>query len=407
VSGATAYLYATNYTIADLDPTYLYGIADTLSNTTPPGTNSTFTLLATAPADSNFKGVSLAPATPPTTQWITLLSSPSGIAVASAGSGCEAGSYATPQVLNWTPNSTCTLSVISPQSAGTGVQYAFSQWSDGTTNTSDTFTAPPSAATYTASYNLQYLLTTSAGTGGTASAGGYFNSRANATIAATPSAGYYFVGFTVGSTTFTTNPLVLPVSAPTSVTANFALMATPSIAWATPAAIAFGSALSAVQLDATASVAGTFVYAPAAGTVLPAGAGQTLSATFTPIDTVHYTTATQTTAITVNPAPATTPANLVVTKTLTRTGGNVVVQFTIANTGGTAAANVALTSVKVGADTATPLPQSIGTIAAGATAQATVSVPGTVGASGAASSLTLSGTYTGGTFSSSARITLP
>jgi hypothetical protein len=30
-----------------------------------------------------------------------------------------------------------------------------------------------------------------------------------------------------------------------------------------------------------------------------------------------------------------------------------------------------------------------------------------VGASGAASSLTLSGTYTGGTFSSSARITLP
>ena len=101
------------------------------------------------------------------------------------------------------------------------------------------------------------------------------------------------------------------------------------------------------------------------------------------------------------------PANLVVTKVLTRSSGNVVVQLTIANTGGTAAANVMLTSFKVGEDAGTPLPQSIGAIGVGNFAQATVTVPGSVGASGAASSLTLSGTYTGGTFSSSARITLP
>ena len=94
-------------------------------------------------------------------------------------------------------------------------------------------------------------------------------------------------------------------------------------------------------------------------------------------------------------------------KGLTRSGGNVNVQLTIANTGGTDAANVVLTSVKVGSDTAVPLPQSLGTIAAGASVQTTVSVPASVGASGAGSSLTLSGTYTGGTFSSSARITLP
>jgi len=92
---------------------------------------------------------------------------------------------------------------------------------------------------------------------------------------------------------------------------------------------------------------------------------------------------------------------------LTRSGGNVVVQLTIANTGGTAAANVVLTSVKVGADSATPLPQSIGAIGAGASSQAAVTVPGSVGVSGAASSLTITGTYTGGTFSSSARIMLP
>ena len=42
-----------------------------------------------------------------------------------------------------------------------------------------------------------------------------------------------------------------------------------------------------------------------------------------------------------------------------------------------------------------------------ASAQVVESVPGSVGASGTASSLTISGSYTGGTFNSSARITLP
>ena len=95
------------------------------------------------------------------------------------------------------------------------------------------------------------------------------------------------------------------------------------------------------------------------------------------------------------------------TKALTRSSGNVVVQVTITNTGGTATGNVTLTALKVGADVATPLPVSVGTIAAGASAIVTETVPGSVGASGAASSLTLSGTYNGGTFGSSARITLP
>ncbi len=107
------------------------------------------------------------------------------------------------------------------------------------------------------------------------------------------------------------------------------------------------------------------------------------------------------------PIPPATPANLIVTRTLSRTGGNVVAQITIANTGGTDATNVVITAVKIGADTATPLPVNVGTIAAGATAVATVSVPTTVGNPGAASSFSLSGTYTGASFGSSARITLP
>ncbi len=81
--------------------------------------------------------------------------------------------------------------------------------------------------------------------------------------------------------------------------------ATPTITWATPAAITYGTALSATQLNATSGgVAGTFVYTPAAGTVLTAGS-QTLSVTFTPTDTTDYTTATQTVSLTVNKATPT------------------------------------------------------------------------------------------------------
>ena len=77
--------------------------------------------------------------------------------------------------------------------------------------------------------------------------------------------------------------------------------ATPTITWATPAAITYGTALSGTQLDAASSVAGTYIYSPAIGTVLPAGQ-QTLTATLTPTDTTDYTTATLSVILTVNKA---------------------------------------------------------------------------------------------------------
>ena len=67
----------------------------------------------------------------------------------------------------------------------------------------------------------------------------------------------------------------------------------PSLSWPTPAGITYGAALSGAQLDATANVAGTFSYSPAAGTVPQAGS-TTLTATFTPTDTRSYSTATAT-----------------------------------------------------------------------------------------------------------------
>ena len=70
----------------------------------------------------------------------------------------------------------------------------------------------------------------------------------------------------------------------------------PTIIWASPAAITYGTALGPAQLDATATVPGTFTYSSPTGTVLPAGV-QTLSVTFTPSDTTDYTPVTASTSI--------------------------------------------------------------------------------------------------------------
>jgi hypothetical protein len=65
--------------------------------------------------------------------------------------------------------------------------------------------------------------------------------------------------------------------------------ATPMITWANPADITYGTPLGASQLDASSTTGGSFVYTPAAGTILNAGSGQTLSATFIPTDASDYT----------------------------------------------------------------------------------------------------------------------
>lgn len=79
--------------------------------------------------------------------------------------------------------------------------------------------------------------------------------------------------------------------------------ATPVLTWTQPSGIVYGTALSSAQLNATADVAGTFAYTPAAGTILDAGAGQTLSVHFTPSDTRNYKHATA--SVTIDVAKAT------------------------------------------------------------------------------------------------------
>jgi len=92
------------------------------------------------------------------------------------------------------------------------------------------------------------------------------------------------------SVTFTPTDTSKYTTATGSVTLTVT-QATPVVTWAAPAGITYGTALSASQLDATASVPGTLVYSPGAGQV-PAAGSQNLSVTFTPTDTTDYTTAT-------------------------------------------------------------------------------------------------------------------
>ena len=82
------------------------------------------------------------------------------------------------------------------------------------------------------------------------------------------------------------------------------------VSWPDPADITYGTVLGKTQLDATASVPGTFSYTPALGTILHAGANQPLTVTFTPTDAVDYTTAAATVQINVT------------AKALTVTGSN-------------------------------------------------------------------------------------
>ena len=70
--------------------------------------------------------------------------------------------------------------------------------------------------------------------------------------------------------------------------------ATPTVTWSNPADIIVGTPLGSVQLNATASVAGSFTYTPPSGTVLPVGL-HTLSVAFMPTDTTNYNSVPSTT----------------------------------------------------------------------------------------------------------------
>ena len=115
--------------------------------------------------------------------------------------------------------------------------------------------------------------------------------------------GAYVEATPAGASSAAATPQSLSASTQITITASGASNV-PTITWNAPAPISYGTALSNSQLAATANVPGSFVYTPAAGTVLKAGT-QTLSTTFTPTDSKTYSTATASVQLSVQQATPT------------------------------------------------------------------------------------------------------
>jgi len=259
-----------------------------------------------------------------------------------------------------------------------------------------------------------------------------------------------------------------------------------AINWATPTAINYGTPVSALQLNASSPVAGTFNYTPALGAILPAGP-QTLSVTFTPSDPTHYSTASAQVTLQVNPTTLTVTANNVskivgaanptltasfsgfmngdttaalkgspafsttattsspvgtypiqaavgtlnaadytftfvngtlsvlvapsavisTTTTLTKVASGYQASVKVSNTGTGTASNLKLTAATLGSASGSTLSTSGVTVAAGGSTTFLINFPASAGVDGATVVEKLTGTYSGGSFSSSLRAQLP
>jgi hypothetical protein len=147
---------------------------------------------------------------------VTVATNPPGLSI-----NVDGTTFTAPRTFQWVPGSSHTVNAASPQGSG-GTRYSFFSWSDGGAQ-SHTI-APTSAATYTANFTTQFLLTTS-GTGGSIGASpsspdGYYTGGTSVQLTATPSSGQQFSSWS-GDAAGSANPVSVTMSAPRSVTANF------------------------------------------------------------------------------------------------------------------------------------------------------------------------------------------
>lgn len=87
--------------------------------------------------------------------------------------------------------------------------------------------------------------------------------------------------------------------------------------------------------------------------------------------------------------------------------GNYIAIVSLKNTGHLTAQSTTVTQATLNGSAATNLPVTVGSIAAGATGTASLTFPSSAGSSGQSVKLALSGTFTGGAFTGSIKVTLP
>jgi hypothetical protein len=151
-----------------------------------------------------------------------------GTSVAGASFSVDGTTYTSTQSFNWALTSTHTIATTSPQTSN-GTRYTFSSWSDSGA-LSHQVTASAGTTSYTAAFSTSYLLTTSVSPLGdgivtpsatSPTSDGYYPANTQLSLTATPSsAAYLFSGWT-GSTSSTSDPLSITMTAPVSETANF------------------------------------------------------------------------------------------------------------------------------------------------------------------------------------------
>ena len=291
---STAPTYAGDYTVTATvnDPAYTgmksldFTIAKAVPTiTTNPTTASTLTFGQTLAAATLSGGIA---------------SVPGSFAFGYSGISPSAGTWSydvvfTPtDTVNYT-TATGTASVTVNPLAIAAVAFTFSTPSSLVYNGSPKFYSATAAGPWGTLYGMNYSY---AGIGGT---------TYGPSATAPTNAGSYAVTATLSGPNFAG-----------SATQTFTITkATPTITWATPADIAYGTALSAAQLNASTNVAGSLVYTPALGTVLGAGP-RTLQATFRPTDTTNYNAVTATVPLQVTTASR--PISLLTPPTLTYDG---------------------------------------------------------------------------------------
>lgn len=154
----------------------------------------------------------------PATVSVAVGTSPGGLSFTVDGVG-----YSSSHIFNWQTGSQHSLATASQQTSP-GTMYAFNHWSDGGA-ISHIIQTPGSAATYTATFSVQYQLTMSVSpsAGGTVkpSSGGYYAPNQVVNLSAQPNAGYVFSSWTGNVAMGNSSSTTIAMSGPQTVTANF------------------------------------------------------------------------------------------------------------------------------------------------------------------------------------------
>jgi kumamolisin len=172
----------------------------------------------------------------------------------STGSGfivVDSAPITTPQTYTWVTGSTHTLAANSVVAGPTGIQYLWTSWSDGLSQ-SHSITVPSATKTYTANFKTQYQLTIalnpSAGGSTTPAVGSYwYDSGASQSVTATSAVGYSFYYWSFDGTSVGGTPTyVVTMNAPHTLTGFLRSLSTISI-----------SSPSSVALSLSVTISGT------------------------------------------------------------------------------------------------------------------------------------------------------